>query len=87
MLADKVDPDEATFANLLRAFSGDRVGHYSLKEIHQLCSFGVTADLISGAAYLVNNLMFSAPNLGRNSNILLEMLDCPSVHFNMYDFS
>ncbi|MFS7988357.1 hypothetical protein Hanom_Chr11g01033871 [Helianthus anomalus] len=42
MFADKVDPDEATFANVLRAFSGDRIGHYSLKEIHQLCSLGVT---------------------------------------------
>ncbi|MFS7888657.1 hypothetical protein Hanom_Chr00s000001g01597761 [Helianthus anomalus] len=42
MLADKVDPDEATFANVLRSFSVDRIGHYNLNEIYQLCSLGVT---------------------------------------------
>ncbi|KAK9062388.1 hypothetical protein SSX86_019574 [Deinandra increscens subsp. villosa] len=34
MLAEKIDPDEVTFANVLRACSGDRIGHHNVKQIH-----------------------------------------------------
>ncbi|KAI7736990.1 hypothetical protein M8C21_005403 [Ambrosia artemisiifolia] len=34
MLADNVDPDEVTFANVLRALSGDRIDYHELKQIH-----------------------------------------------------
>ncbi|KAJ0485410.1 putative tetratricopeptide-like helical domain superfamily, DYW domain-containing protein [Helianthus annuus] len=34
MLAKNVNPDEVTFANVLRAFSGDRIDLHNLKQIH-----------------------------------------------------
>ncbi|KAI3794747.1 hypothetical protein L1987_37384 [Smallanthus sonchifolius] len=34
MLADNVDPDEVTFANVLRSCSGDRIDHCDIKQIH-----------------------------------------------------